>query len=277
MFYKHTFYLRRKVMNFLVNCIKGIVIGAGAILPGISSGVLCVILGIYEKLLDSVLNFFKNIKNNFKYLAPIVIGAFLGILIFSNFLNYLLIEFPIQTKSIFIGLILGCIPSLVKQCNSKSTIKKNYILYAIATFIIGIVIVMLEKNINFVATSDFSFGYLFVSGFVMSVGIVVPGVSNTIILMLMGVYSTYLSAVSTMFLPVLIPMGLGVIVGSFIFMKIIKILLDECYVQTFYSIIGFSLGSVLVLLPELHIDSSSIISILCMILGFILVSFFEEK
>lgn len=277
MFYKHTFYLRGKVMNFLVNCIKGIVIGAGAILPGISSGVLCVILGIYEKLLDSVLNFFKNIKNNFKYLAPIVIGAFLGILIFSNFLNYLLIEFPIQTKSIFIGLILGCIPSLVKQCNSKSTIKKNYILYAIATFIIGIVIVMLEKNINFVATSDFSFGYLFVSGFVMSVGIVVPGVSNTIILMLMGVYSTYLSAVSTMFLPVLIPMGLGVIVGSFIFMKIIKILLDECYVQTFYSIIGFSLGSVLVLLPELHIDSSSIISILCMILGFILVSFFEEK
>lgn len=277
MFYKHTFYLRGKVMNFLVNCIKGIVIGAGAILPGISSGVLCVILGIYEKLLDSVLNFFKNIKNNFKYLAPIVIGAFLGILIFSNFLNYLLIEFPIQTKSIFIGLILGCIPSLVKQCNSKSTIKKNYILYAIATFIIGIVIVMLEKNINFVATSDFSFGYLFVSGFVMSVGIVVPGVSNTIILMLMGVYSTYLSAVSTMFLPVLIPMGLGVIVGSFIFMKIIKILLDKCYVQTFYSIIGFSLGSVLVLLPELHIDSSSIISILCIILGFILVSFFEEK
>ncbi len=277
MFYKHTFYLRGKVMNFLVNCIKGIVIGAGAILPGISSGVLCVILEIYEKLLDSVLNFFKNIKNNFKYLAPIVIGAFLGILIFSNFLNYLLIEFPIQTKSIFIGLILGCIPSLVKQCNSKSTIKKNYILYAIATFIIGIVIVMLEKNINFVATSDFSFGYLFVSGFVMSVGIVVPGVSNTIILMLMGVYSTYLSAVSTMFLPVLIPMGLGVIVGSFIFMKIIKILLDKCYVQTFYSIIGFSLGSVLVLLPELHIDSSSIISILCIILGFILVSFFEEK
>lgn len=277
MFYKHTFYLRGKVMNFLVNCIKGIVIGAGAILPGISSGVLCVILGIYEKLLDSVLNFFKDIKNNFKYLAPIVIGAFLGILIFSNFLNYLLIEFPIQTKSIFIGLILGCIPSLVKQCNSKSTIKKNYILYAIATFIIGIVIVMLEKNINFVATSDFSFGYLFLSGFVMSVGIVVPGVSNTIILMLMGVYSTYLSAVSTMFLPVLIPMGLGVIVGSFIFMKIIKILLDKCYAQTFYSIIGFSLGSVLVLLPELHIDSSSIISILCIILGFILVSFFEEK
>lgn len=264
-------------MNFLVNCIKGIVIGAGAILPGISSGVLCVILGTYEKLLDSVLNFFKDIKNNFKYLAPIVIGAFLGILIFSNFLNYLLIEFPIQTKSIFIGLILGCIPSLVKQCNSKSTIKKNYILYAIATFIIGIVIVMLEKNINFVATSDFSFGYLFLSGFVMSVGIVVPGVSNTIILMLMGVYSTYLSAVSTMFLPVLIPMGLGVIVGSFIFMKIIKILLDKCYAQTFYSIIGFSLGSVLVLLPELHIDSSSIISILCIILGFILASFFEEK
>ena len=100
--------------NFLTNTIKGIAIGAGAILPGISSGVLCVILGIYEKLLDSILNFFKDIKNNFRFLFPLIIGGVIGVLLFSNILNYLLYAFPIQTKSIFIGLILGTVPSSVR-------------------------------------------------------------------------------------------------------------------------------------------------------------------
>ena len=91
-------------MNFFNNCVKGIAIGAGAILPGISSGVLCVIFGIYEKLLNSILHFFKDIKNNIKFLAPIIIGCFLGIFLFGNMLNYFLYKFPIQTKSLFIGL-----------------------------------------------------------------------------------------------------------------------------------------------------------------------------
>ena len=116
-------------MHFIISCFKGIAIGAGAILPGISSGVFCVIFGIYEKLLNSILYFFKDIKNNFKFLLPIVVGVFIGVLIFSNFLNYFFINFPIQTKSIFIGLILGCIPPLIKQCNSKTPFKITNLLF----------------------------------------------------------------------------------------------------------------------------------------------------
>ena len=85
-------------MNFVFNCLKGVAIGSGAILPGISSGVLCVVFGIYEKLLDSILYFFKDIKKNFRFLFPIIIGIIIGILIFSNLLNYLLVDFPVQTK-----------------------------------------------------------------------------------------------------------------------------------------------------------------------------------
>ncbi len=97
----------------IANIFKGILIGAGAIFPGISSGVLCVIMGIYEKLLDSVLNFFKDIKSNVRYLFPIVLGGVTGIVLFSNLLNYFFYQFPIQTKSIFIGLIIGTIPELI--------------------------------------------------------------------------------------------------------------------------------------------------------------------
>ena len=99
-------------MNGFLNIIKGIFIGAGAIVPGVSSGVLCVIFGIYEKLLDAVLNFFKDIKQNIKFLFPIALGVGIGVLLFSNILNYLLYEFPIQTKSIFIGFMLLTVKSL---------------------------------------------------------------------------------------------------------------------------------------------------------------------
>ena len=93
-------------MNYLLNIIKGIVIGAGAILPGVSSGVICVIFGIYEKLLSSVLNFFKNIKENFRLLFPIALGTIIGIVIFGNILKCLFFYYPLQTKFTFIGLII---------------------------------------------------------------------------------------------------------------------------------------------------------------------------
>ncbi len=93
-------------MNFIFNFAKGIAIGAGAILPGISSGVICVIFGVYEKLLNAVLNFFKNIKENFKLLFPIGLGAVFGIVLFGNILKCLFYSYPIQTKFTFIGLIV---------------------------------------------------------------------------------------------------------------------------------------------------------------------------
>lgn len=93
-------------MNYISNFIKGLAIGAGAILPGISSGVICVIFGVYEKLLNAVLNFFKNIKENSKLLFPICLGVLVGVVIFGNVLKCLFLAYPNQTKCTFIGLII---------------------------------------------------------------------------------------------------------------------------------------------------------------------------
>ena len=265
-------------MAFLLNCFKGILIGSGAILPGISSGVLCIIFGVYEKLLDSILHFFKDVKNNIKFLLPIAIGVIIGVLIFSNFLNYFFINFPVQTKSIFIGLILGSVPSLIKEANKKAEFKPKFLIYTLFAFLFGIFLVILESHLpNNSTNSSFSFLYLMLSGFIMSVGIIVPGVSSTVILMLMGVYNVYLSSISTLYFPVLISMGLGLIVGCFIFMKLTDFLLNNFYEKTFYSIIGFSLGSILVLMPEISSCLTGIISFLCILLGFLVFSLFEKK
>ena len=255
-------------MNFVSNIFKGIALGAGAILPGISSGVLCVIFGIYEKLLHSILNFFSDIKKNIKFLLPILIGIFLGVLVFSNFLQYFLYKFPIQTNSIFIGLILSTIPSLIKEINKKHTFKLRYTLFTFFAFLVGLFSVILEKHLSVSINTNHSFLYLIISGFAMSIGIVVPGVSSTIILMLLGVYTTYISSISYLYFPVLIPICIGLILGCLIFMKLTKFLLEHFYAPTFYSIIGFTLGSIIVLLPEINSSLELLISILCIFLGY---------
>lgn len=176
-------------MNFIKNIFKGICIGAGAILPGVSSGVLCVIFGIYDKLINSVLNIFKDFKKNFSFLLPICIGSFLGILLLGKLLNFLFASFPMPTNYAFIGLILGSIPILIKQLNSNNKFKKSYLFFTIISFIFGVIAVVLENLIsqntinNFDLTQNLyqtqipsivSIIFLIIAGFFMSIGIVVP-------------------------------------------------------------------------------------------------------
>lgn len=272
-------------MKFIQNILKGILIGSGAILPGISSGVLCVIFGIYDKLVDSVLGIFKDFKKNFLYLLPIAIGVFIGVILFGNILRAAFTNFNMQTKYAFIGLILGSVPILMKKINSEKGFRLHYFLYTIIAMSIGIITVILEKNINSnlintlgieESVSHSTIGFLVLAGAFMSIGIVVPGVSSTIILMCLGIYDIYINAISTLNLSILIPIGIGVIIGGVIFLNLINYLLKKYYMQTFYSIIGFTLGSVLVLYIPLTFDFTGIMSIILLIIGFYVASIFEN-
>lgn len=261
-------------MKFIANFFKGILIGAGCILPGISSGVLCVVFGIYDLLLDSVLNFFHDIKKNFNFLCPIALGGIIGMIAFSKFLQYLLLKYPMQTKSIFIGLILGGVVLLFRQIIKEKGWKKQNSIYFLVAFLIGVGMVYLEHKLTIKKLESVSFLYLVLSGFLMSIGIVVPGVSSTIILMLLGTYSYYLNSVSNLYFPVLIPMSIGIFIGSLLFMKIIKVLLEKHYEKTMFSIIGFSIGSIFVLLPSILTIGDFAISVLCFVIGYLLIRIF---
>lgn len=168
-------------MQFLFNFIKGSLIGVGAILPGISSGVICMALGIYEKLIDCILGFFKDIKKNIKYLFPIGLGALVSCVLFSNVLVYFFNTIPMQTKSLFIGLLLGSIYVLyckeVKDNISKTKLKiSDYIIFIIC-LIFGIALILFENNVvydNGYYPNEYSFLFLVLSGFFMSFGIIIP-------------------------------------------------------------------------------------------------------
>lgn len=265
-------------MKFLFDYLKGIAIGAGAILPGISSGVLCVIFGLYEKLINSVLNIFKDFKTNFKFLLSIGLGGVTGILLFGKILKYLFNSFPMQTKFAFIGLIIGCIPILFKKANSKKGFRLHYLLFLIIAFAIGSFSILLEPFLenNLMYEANNSFLFLIIAGIFMSIGIVVPGVSSSVILMTFGVYYEYLDAISTLNLNILIPLAIGIILGGYLFLKIIKYLLENYFPETFYAIIGFVLGSVLILYPGFTFNITGIISLLCFAVSFIISLQFEK-
>lgn len=225
-------------MKHIKNIFVGFLIGAGAILPGISSGVFCVIFGIYDKLVDSVLNFFKDIKKNITFLLPIAIGGFIGVIILGNLLKYLFATFPIQTNMIFIGFILGSVPKLFKTANKEKSFHLHHLLYTIITFGIAIFLIQLENHLpasTYITSSNLLF--LILSGFLMSVGLVVPGVSSTVILMVLGVYTIYLDAIAALSLSILIPMGVGLVIGAIIFLNLIQYFLENHYTKTYYCII----------------------------------------
>lgn len=259
-------------MNFILNLLKGFSLGAGCILPGISSGVLCVIFGIYDKLVNSILNIFKDFKKNFSFLLPIFIGVGLGVFLFGNILKYLFINYENTIKFAFAGLILGSIPSLFKKTNDIKSFRLHYLLHTFLAFFTSVFLILLEHNINYLGSLNINFLFLFISGFLMSIGIVVPGVSTTIILMVLGVYSIYLEAISFLNLSILFPMGMGLICGCIVFLNIINFFMNKFYSQTMYSIIGFVLGSVFILLP----NSYNAVSISFFLLGLIIALFFEK-
>ena len=180
-----------KNLEFIKSIFKGICIGAGAILPGISSGVLCVIFGIYDKLVESILGLFQNFKKNFLFLLPIGIGGIIGIILFGNILEFFFHTYPMPTKYAFIGLILGSIPLLIKKIHTHQIFRIHYLIYTIIAFCLGLAMVVLENYIEntMFLTANTSFMsslstnsllplssvlFLIIAGFFMSIGIVVP-------------------------------------------------------------------------------------------------------
>lgn len=259
-------------MKFVIDVLKGIGLGAGCILPGISSGVLCVVFGIYDKLVNSIINIFKDFKKNFLFLFPIFIGIGIGVLLFGNILRYLFSSYENIIKCIFAGLILGSIPTLIKNECKEYHFKLHYLIYSIITLLFSILLIYIEYTFNTFSSFNINFLYLFISGFLMSIGVVFPGVSSTVILMCLGVYPLYLEAVSLLNFSVLLPMGLGLFFGCIIFLNIINFFMNKFSSQTMYSIIGFVIGSIFILLPS----GFSFMNMLFLFLGFV-VSLFLSK
>lgn len=265
-------------MKYFINFLKGMIIGIANIIPGLSGGTMAISVGVYEKLINTIGNFFKKFKETFKenmiFLIPIGIGAVVGVVGFSKLLDFLLNNYKMPTQFAFIGLILGSFPLIFKNAN-KNGFKKSYLIACVITLVIGLVLTILEKTgVTGATVNSFDLNFvniilLFFYGFIAAGTMVIPGLSGSFMLLLLGVYGAILSAVSSLNIPILIPFGIGVMAGILVCAKVIDLLLNKFYGHTYYAIIGFIIGALPAIYPGFAFNLMGIISIITLILGFV--------
>lgn len=257
-------------MKFLADFMKGLFIGIGAVAPGVSGGAIAVIFGIYEKITDAIADVFKDFRKNVIFFFPIVLGGGVGVLVFSKLMKYLFQYYDVQIRYLFIGLMLGTLPSLLKQANKKG-FKRIYILPCIIAFSLTLAAIVLEKGgFNIIPEIKPGLLHLAAYGAIIGIGTIVPGISASFVLMYIGAYQIVLEGIANIDLAVLVPVGTGFVLSIVLFAKLISLLFKRIYGYTFYAVLGFVLGSVIAIFPGFAFNAEYLIGIFVFAAGFYL-------
>lgn len=256
---------------FFTLLIKGFIIGISFTIPGCSGGTFAVYVGIYDQLLHALGNIFKEFKKSMVFLIPVGIGLASGILLFSKLMALALEANSFITIMFFIGLTLGGVPNLFKNVKGKTATRSG-----IASFVIAfaIVIVMLVFQVlsgtNGIARFDIDFGtiaLLFGLGFIAAITMIIPGVSGSALLMILGFYTAIVSNVVGNLLDfgnfwynmaVVIPFGLGAVTGVILISKVLEAILRKFPVQSYSAIIGFVVASAAILVFWIRIPVTGV-------------------
>lgn len=271
----------------MILMVKGFVLGIANIIPGVSGGTLAITLGIYEQLINTVSHLFTNLKKNLEFIIPVGIGAVISILAMSKIINYSLNNFPIPTTLFFIGLIVGGVPLIYRNVKNKEK-KGSYIISFLATFALVMILAFAKTGNNVVSLNNLNIGMIgiiFLVGMIAAATMVIPGISGSFVLMLLGFYKPILNTISnitnfsllTHNLTILIPFGIGVLVGIILIAKLIEYLLNKYETLTYYAILGFIISSIIALFIGLGGNSVNLGQIIVGILLFIVGSIVGYK
>lgn len=241
--------------DIIILIIKGFFFGIANIIPGVSGGTIAITMGVYEDLISSISHIFTKWKKSLKFLVPLGIGACIAILLMSKVISTCLDKFPFPTTLFFIGLILGGIPLITKKVKTKKVKPLNILLF-LMTFGIIMIMTFMQEGSNVVNISNPNIGMiliLFLVGMVAAATMVIPGVSGSFVLMLLGFYKPIVATVSKLTdfsllgnnLVILIPFGLGIVIGIVLVAKLIEYLFTKFEVSTYYAILGFIVASVI--------------------------------
>lgn len=247
-------------MENIILVIKGFFMGIANVIPGVSGGTIAIILGIYEKFISAISNLFKNIKENFRFLIPVVIGMVLAILILSSVIEYSYDNFPIPTMLFFVGLVLGGIPMLLKNVIGRKECKM-FSSYIILIFTFSLVILMAcsdlifgtVKEVNLLELNIGGYILLFIVGVIAAATMVIPGISGSLVLMLLGYYYPIIERINdfvrfnnlTKNILILGVFGIGVLVGIVLISKLLEMLFEKYNTKTYFGVLGFIFASIL--------------------------------
>jgi putative membrane protein len=260
--------MKKIIRNFF----NGMAFGITETVPGVSGGTIAIILGFYDELIKTINNFRKDYKKSLKFLAPLLLGIAAGVLIFTSIINYLLGNFSLPTMCFFIGLIIGIIPLIylkTKDREKKIEFKKIGLIIFPALLLVVMSYFKGDSITNpaeFISSVDILFMlFIFFAGIIAAMALVIPGVSGSFVLLLMGIYPLITYSVSLIRLwitditntalllsicKVLVPLAIGVIIGGLTMVKLIERLLERHYKNVYSIILGLLIGSIYVLFKE---------------------------
>ena len=242
-----------RLRAFLMDMLAGYGIGVAFIIPGFSGGSLAAIFGIYEKLIEAIAGILNHFKKSVITLLPIFMGLFLGAVSLLYPLRWALSEFPLPTVSLFVGLALGGMPSITDNVKGKVT-AKNLLAFAIPALVaLAICFAPTGADMDLMNLNFGGYILLFGVGIIGSAALVVPGISGSMLLLILGYYNPLIGVITEHFFKgedmlvstlVLGSAGLGIAVGFVAISLIMKQLLKSCRRGTYFAIIGFILGSI---------------------------------
>ena len=244
------------MVAYTLNILKGALMGAANVIPGVSGGTMALLTGIFERLIDTIKSFdLKAVKLacgfkikellehiDIKFLSAIGIGVIASILTFARLLEYLFEHHALYVWSFFFGLILASVYFVSKKISRASL--SVIILYALGT--------ALAAGIAFLepAEENASILYLLVCGAIAMCSMILPGLSGSYVLLLMGNYElVMIKAVNTFDLGILVPVGIGAVAGLAIFARLLSWIFKKFHDQTIALLSGFIFGSLAILWP----------------------------
>lgn len=246
---------------------KAVVIGATMIVPGVSGGTMAMILGIYDRLIGAVGAMKRAPKASFLFLTVFCMGAGLGLYLFTTPISWMLNHYENPTLGFFIGAVVGGIPMICEKSGVKKVTLGNLLwLFGGVILVLGISFVP-GNGMTFVKESPLS---LMVAGVLSSVALILPGISFSHFLLILGLYEGLLESIRYVELSFLIPLGIGVIVGIFMFCKMLEVMLEKYPRQSYLLIFGFILGSVGQIFPDISTLPEAVVSLAAAVGGFFL-------
>ena len=245
-------------MNFLVDLIKGVFVGIANVIPGVSGGTMAVSFGIYDKLLNAISSLLKSFKKSFLTLLPIILGMVIGIVGFTYIIPWLLANFPFATSCAFTGLIIGGIPAILRSLKDGwQSEEKKSLLVNILVFLILLAVAMAMVFLNGDSESGIALTAsagmivkIFFMGIIASATMVIPGVSGSFVMVLLGLYTTVIGAIKSLDFMILIPTAIGVFIGIVFGAKLISALMKRYSLLVYSAIMGLVIGSLYAVFPD---------------------------
>ena len=253
----------------ILRFLKGIIVGIGGVAPGLSGSVLLIIFGMYRQTLDALGSLLKDFRKNIAFLLPLVAGMILGVLAFSKVIDFCLRTFEMPTRFCFLGLIVGTLP-MVWQEVKKEGFSKGYYFVILLAFALGIWFFTANPN-AFPQVTNPNLLQKILLGAAVAMTAIVPGVDQAVFLSTLGLYLTYVTALATFDVSILLPMLIGVAGGAVVISAVMSALFRKAYTATFSVIFGIFLSMIPNMLTancRLGWNGMSVISLLLALIGF---------